>query len=752
MTKLILFFSSAEEFEKASLTEALQPYVNIPWIMSVDKIAEHQPKFILALGTDSIEQLTGIAKLKIKSNRGKVLFSEKFSCKVIPTFDISGVFKCKTPETHLRMFLSDINFAVAQSEKQEYKHNYYVLAAGDIEGFDRFIAKISAEPKWSYDIESHEEESFDVAFTKILGIGFSWKVFTGVYVILQDRWTLLPEEEYKYKIGKLKELFANKAEKIAHNGKYDGGRLLQKLDIYVNNFTFDTMLAHHLNDENIRHSLDEISDSVVDLSSYKAESEAFLPKQGASFTNIPTAILAKRCCSDADLTLRLEQVLRPKLQEQKLWTLFSKIVMPHQECLAKGERRGVLIDMEELHRIEPIIVQKIGELEINISKLIGKPIGKKKDEFNPGSWQQVSALFEELHLDIPDEFKKADGTSKTDIECLEAIKHQHAFPMLLAKYRQLNKLLSTYIIGIRERVNANGIIHTSYLVHGTTTGRLSSRNPNLQNIPTDQLLSEEYGLENISIHRLFIARPGYKLLTSDASQIELRMLAVLSQDPIIMQAYRNNEDVHTITALAIIPGAAGIRDRAKSPNATDSEKDRWDLCRKNAKTVNFGIIYGRGPGNLAQQLGVSFREAKSFIDGFFEKYSGAYTWMQQSIGQCKRVGYVENLFGRRRRLLNINSPNQGLQAEAQRQCLNAPVQGSAADCTAIANIRISRLFEENNIDGGFILNVHDELVYEVREDHVEKAQELIRKGWLDPISKVNIPLDISMGVADRWSK
>jgi DNA polymerase I len=753
MTNLVIF-TDIETLENNSLL--INELFGDSIILTEEKdLLSHSPKVILTLCPQLLEKLIGISS--IKSPRGKILFSEKYNCNILTTLDINKLgkkgktFDNNKYQIDKRLVLSDFSFAQEKSKKVVYKHSYVCIQPYDIESFDRFIKKISSQETWSFDIEVEEDEFFRIENSSILGIGFSWKSGTGVYVVLQDKKEKLSKEYSEYVINKLKTLFSNNSKKIAHNGKYDVGRLLGVLNIKTNNFYFDTMLAHHILDENRRHGLDDISTGVSDLSSYKHESEAFLPSKNSPYSVIPTSVLAKRCCADADLTLRLgETEEKDLLRYDKLHSLFNQIIMPHQDLIMRGELRGVLIDIQELHRIEPIIKMKMDTFEAEVYDAIGEKI-------NLNSPKQLIAIFNKLKLNIPDDCITDTGNISTDQETLNLIKDQHPFCSKLVRYKQLKKLYSTYIVGISKRLDQNNIIHTSYKLHGTVTGRLSSSSPNLQNIPTDQKLSEEYKLDNISIHKLFIARPGYKFITTDASQIELRLLAVLSKDPILMQAYRDNKDLHTLTAINIIHGASQVYNEYLLKKAEDPLYDghlaaKWTLFRKQAKTVNFGISYGKQAKSLAEELGISKKQAQNFIDNFFDKYQGVYQWMQETIGACKRTGYVENVFGRRRRLTDINSPVQWTRSEAERQCINSAVQGSAADVTAIANIRIDRLFKENNIDGGFILNVHDELVFEVNENQVDLASSLCQKGWKDPIFGIDVPIDISLNSGSSWSK
>jgi DNA polymerase-1 len=717
-------------------------------ISTISKEDLMKSKIIIASGNATLEYLLGIKK--IRSNRGKKLYSEKYDCKVIPTLSIAETLNSKKKLVDQRFIISDLTTAYNLfTEVEKVNHNYVVISGTDREGFDRLITKLHTLDIFSFDIEVDEAENWDVGKANLLGIGFSWKIGTGVYVVMRDQWTPIPKEEYDYRIFKFKELFENLAQKIAHQCGYEIFRLQGIANIKCKNLLWDTLIMHHLWDENKRHGLDQISDEVApDLARYKEESEAFLPRADCSFIHIPTLLLGRRCCGDSDLTLRLATMLKPELEKQNLMPLYQQIAMPHRYVLTAGEIRGVRIDIDELNRIDPIIAKKRDTVLTKIRTKFNNP------KFNPRSWKQIQDKILELvpqpslnGLELAD-----DGKPRTHEANLTILANRgFDFSKDLIYYKQLAKLHSTYIEGIRKRLHPGNILNTSYLVHGTVTGRLSSRDPNLQNMPTDSKLSDDYGLPiDISIRKLFIPREGYKFIVSDGSQMELRILATITQDPLLIKTYKEGGDVHEVTALEIIPGSREIHRQLQADPENKLLINKWDAIRRIAKTVNFGIVYGCKPKKLASELGISFREAQIFLENFMEKYPGVYIWIQQTIGFAKRTGYVPNLFGRKRRLIEINSPIEWKREEAERQGINSPIQGSAGDCTAIANIRIMNEVQKRNLDMHFLINVHDELVHEVHESCVKEGEDIVRRGWLDPIPRVTVPLDVSIEVGDRW--
>lgn len=737
--------------EKDFLTTqtSLSGYASLDFMSLEDK--ENLPqdlqkaKVILTMGAESLYYLLGIKQLK--KNRGKSLFSDKYRCKVVPTFSIYA----DIPETsEMRLLLSDIDLAISLAKKQKVTHQYQIVDGTDREGFDRLIHKLKTLDLYAFDIEVDEQSNWDVEQAKILGIGFSWKVQTGVYIVLREQETPLPPEEYAYRIAELKALLEDPfAEKIAHSCGYELGRLSKICGIECKNIKWDTLLMHALIDENSRHGLDALSSVYApDLAGYKNESEVFLPAGGGSFTVIPTYILARRCAADCDLTLRLQKVLRPQLKEQGLMPVYSQIIMPHRVILTQAELRGTLINREDLDRISPIVLERRSRVLEEIKQFVKDP------NFNPASPKQVGEKLLELipskdleNLELTD--KGALGTSIGNLRILKAKKH--IFPTLLISFRQLSKLHSTYIEGIRKRLHPGNILRTSYNVAGTVTGRISASNPNLQNLPTNYKIAEEYQLpSDISIHNLFMPRPGYKFIVSDGSQMELRILATMSKDPLLVKTYKEGGDVHLVTALAIIPGAKEIRKNLDANPEDEVLLNKWATIRTTAKRVNFGIAYGIGANALASELGITFSEAQGFLDGFMLQYGGVRKWIQETIGFVKRTGYSLSLFGRRRRLVDINSPIQWRQEAAARQCQNSPIQGTAADCTAIANIRIMEEAKAQKLDMHFLLNVHDELVHEVNINCIEEATDLIRKAWLKPIPRIIVPLDVTISVGDQW--
>jgi DNA polymerase-1 len=702
-----------------------------------------EAKIIVPMGAAQLHAVLGIKK--IKSNRGKHLFSDKYNCKIVPTLAPYDE-KNYNEETDLNYIKSDMTVAYKLHQlKEDVTQNYIMVGPDQRSDFDRLMNKLETIPLFSFDIEVEEKENYDVNQAHLLGIGFSWKMGTGVYVVLKDQFTDIPKDEYNYRIMRIKKLLSNDAEKVAHNFSYEKHRLRVIAGIEINNMIWDTMLMHHLYDENYRHGLDQLSDVFApDLASYKDESTVFLPKKDAPFTYIPTVILARRCCADCDLTLRLYFTLKEPLKEQHLMPLYNQIVIPHRHIVTDGEVKGIRIDRDELDRIDPIVHAKMMEK----LEMLFEVTGDK--DFNPRSPQQVQKKLEKFGLSSS--FFTDTGAPATNVDAMNEImdNSSHPFPKLMIEYRQLSKLYSTYIEGIRNHL-VGDIIHTSFLLHGTVTGRLSSRNPNLQNMPTDAKLIEEYKLpEDISIKKLFIPREDHVFVVSDGSQMELRILAVASRDPILINAYLNNEDIHVKTAVMIIPGAQEVYDALQANPDDEQLKIKWAYIRRIAKTVNFGIVYGIGAPKLANGLKISVKEAQNFLDRYFEEYVGVYQWIQETLGFAKRYGYVVNLFGRRRRLPDINSFNFRFRSEAERQAQNSPIQGGAADCTAIANLRVAERFVKNKINGSFILNVHDELVHEVHKDCADDAAKIVEASWLDPIPRVTVPLGVSVGIGNRW--
>ena len=423
----------------------------------------------------------------------------------------------------------------------------------------------------------------------------------------------------------------------------------------------------------------------------------------------------------ADITLEIWQHLSPAVDQRGLRELYSTIELPLARVLARMERTGVRIDCEELKRLSDMMEGEIARLTSEIHALAGKP-------FNIASPQQLGrVLFEDLKLPAPVKYGKGK-TISTAADVLDELAADHEIVRKVLEYRQLAKLKGTYVDALPALLDPHtNRLHTSFNQTGAATGRLSSSNPNLQNIP----IRTELGRE---IRAAFVPRPGWKLLAADYSQIELRLLAHFSGDELLVEAFRSGEDIHTRTAAEVL----GVPPLAITPEA-----------RRNAKAVNFGIVYGISPFGLAAQLGISRAEAEKYIKGYFARYTGVRQFIDRTIAEVRQTGVTHTLFGRERPIPDINSRNPNARGFAERTAVNTPLQGTAADLIKLAMVRIDAALQAAGHQAAMLLQVHDELVFECPPEEVDPVSRLV-KHEMEQVRKLNVPLVVDIGVGDNW--
>lgn len=596
------------------------------------------------------------------------------------------------------------------------EHNYVLVELEDDR--NELISKLSGLKEFCFDSET---TSKDVNNAEIVGLSFSWKAHEAFYVPLpNDRSKCLKVLE------EFKPLFENpKIGKIGQNIKYDIS-MLKWYGVEVNGELFDTMLAHYLLEPDHRHGMDYLSEVYL---GYKPIS--FVEVCGSNGkTQITMREAYKRnpelvkdyAAEDADITWQLKEIMAKGLAEKELTKLAEEIEMPLVPVLADMEKTGVKLNGEALKLFAEDLTETIFATEKEIIKMAGQ-------DFNVSSPKQLGeVLFDRMKLD--DKAKKTKtGQYSTNEETLARIQDKHPIIARILEYRGQKKLLSTYVEALPLLINKKtGKIHTSYNQAVASTGRLSSVNPNLQNIP----IREEQGRE---IRRAFIpSDENHIFFSADYSQIELRLMAHLSEDPNLLEAFLNNEDIHTATAAKInkIPIADVTRD-----------------MRSQAKTANFGIIYGISAFGLSQRLNISRSEGKDLIDGYFESYPKVKEYMDESIRIAREKGYVETLLGRRRQLADINSRNAVVRGMAERNAINAPIQGSAADIIKLAMINIYRRFNEEKLQSKMILQVHDELNFDVYKPELDRVKEIVIHEMQNAIS-LKVPLIVDFGVGENW--
>ena len=577
-----------------------------------------------------------------------------------------------------------------------------------------FARSLEKSKKFCFDTET---TNIDPILAELVGISISTEENSAVYIPVPA-----DKEKAKKLIAPLLDAFKNESiEKVGQNLKYDI-IVLSKYGVQVKGELFDTMIAHYLLQPEQRHNMDYLAEVYLNYKTIHID-ELIGPKgkNQKSMRDLHPDQVKDYACEDADVTLRLEKIFRKSLQEEGLYDLFREIEMPLMVVLADMEMIGVRVDTEALK----ISSQKLTDYLCDIEKEVFEMAGM---EFNISSAKQVGeVLFGVMKIDEKAK-KTKTGQYSTSEEVLEKLRAKHPVIGKILDYRGIKKLLSTYINALPELINPEtGKIHTSFNQTVTATGRLSSSNPNLQNIP----IRDDEGKE---IRRAFVPDNGCLFFSADYSQIELRIMAHLSQDTNMMEAFLNNEDIHTATS-------------AKIYKVSNDEVTK-DMRRK-AKTANFGIIYGISVFGLAERLTIARGEAKELIDGYFATYPKVKEYMDRVIQEAKQKGYVETILHRKRMLPDINSGNSIVRGYAERNAINAPIQGSAADIIKIAMIRIYKRFTEENLKSKMILQVHDELNFNVYPDEKERVAQIVIEEMQNAYP-LSVPLIADSSFGDNW--
>jgi len=563
-----------------------------------------------------------------------------------------------------------------------------------------------------------ETDRLDALHANICGMSFSFKEREAFYVATPNNF-----EDAKKIVEEFRPFFESTTiEKIAHNIKYDI-KVINRYGVKVNAPTFDTMIAHYLINADSKQSMDFLAEFYLN---YKPVSiETLIGKKGKnqkSMADLDPAEITDYACEDADITFQLKQIFEPEIQKDHLKKLFFEMEMPLVEVLKDMEQEGITIDSEGLLKYSEELGKTLGELEVSITNEAGM-------EFNIDSPKQLGeVLFD--HLKISSKAKKTKtGQYATGEDILQKLVHVHPIIPMILDYRQLRKLKNTYVDPLPTLMDeVDGRIHTNYMQAVAATGRLSSNNPNLQNIP----IRSDKGKE---IRKAFISRgKGFKLMAADYSQIELRIIAALSEDDNMINAFKSGQDIHAATASKVfnVPLEEVTRDQ-----------------RSSAKAVNFGIIYGQSAFGLAQNLNISRTEAKQIIDSYFEQYPTIKGYMDGAVAKARENGYVETIMKRRRYLSDINSANAIIRGFAERNAVNAPIQGSAADVIKLAMIRVHKAMQATDLKSKMLLQVHDELVFDVHESEIEIMKDLV-KLEMEAAVQLVVPMEVEIEVGDNW--
>lgn len=698
------------------------------------------------------DELKGAIKKKVEENKEQITFS-KFLATIktdVPiALDMEALKREEPDEEELRRLFEMLEFRslIDRVIKTEKKAPSSPAAQPDLFGF--FAEEDTADAKnsiltrledlsYDYQLVDNKEEmailaekllaqnffSLDTETTgidpitaELVGMSFSFAENQAFYVPVPAN-----REEALTIVNIFKPAFENPDSlKIGQNIKYDL-IMLANYGVTLKGKMFDTMIAHYVLQPELRHGMDYLAEIYLKYETIKIEEliGAKGKKQGNMRDLAPEAVY-KYACEDADVTLKLKQVLENELETNGVKKLFEEIEMPLVPVLAYMERNGVRIDTDALKETSRHFTARMNQIEEEVHQLAGM-------EFNIASPKQVGeVLFDRLKI-VEKAKKTKTGQYVTSEEVLESLRGKHEIVGKILEHRGLKKLLGTYIDALPQLINpATGRIHTSFNQTVTATGRLSSSNPNLQNIP----IRNEDGKE---IRKAFIPDEGCEFFSADYSQIELRIMAHLSNDPHMIEAFQKDQDIHAATAAKIY--------KVKLEEVTREQRSK-------AKTANFGIIYGISVFGLAERLNVDRKEAKALIDGYFENYPNVKAYMDQSIQEAREKGYIETIFKRKRYLPDINSKNAVVRGYAERNAINAPIQGSAADIIKVAMIRIYQRFQEEGIHSKMILQVHDELNFSVLPEEKEKVQQIVINE-MEAAYKMKAPLRADHGWGHNW--
>jgi DNA polymerase-1 len=589
----------------------------------------------------------------------------------------------------------------------------------DDEALKSLIHELDKAKCFALDLETTAKDPMKAS---IVGISFAHRPNQAVYIPL--RHSSGTQLEPDKTLARLKPLLEDPClTKVGQNIKYDW-IVLRRSGIELKGVIFDTMVASYLLNPTLRaHNLEMIAAEYLNHTMITYEEVTGSGKLQIGFDQVPIQNAVPYACEDADITLMAREVLGPKLQEAGLEHLFQEVEMPLIPVLLDMEMSGVGVDRARLQSISKDFDRQLHQIQERIYAIAG-------EEFNIQSHQQLGRiLFEKLNLPLQKKTKKKTGYS-TDVEVLTTLSVEHELPALVLQYRSLAKLKSTYADALVDLIHPETHrIHTSYNQTITATGRLSSSDPNLQNIP---VRTEEGRM----VRAAFVARKGWTMLSADYSQIELRLLAHYSQDPILVKAFQQDQDIHTRTAAEVFQ---------LFPSMITPE------MRRQAKVINFGIIYGMGSFRLARELGISHKMARTYIEHYFATYVGVKQFIDETIEKARKSGKVTTLLGRHRWLPDILSKNRTAREFAERTAVNTPLQGTAADLIKLAMIQIHQALNQKSFRAKMLLQVHDELVFEVPPEEAERVQGLVRS-IMEGVYELKVPLKVDVKTGSNWAE
>ena len=640
-----------------------------------------------------------------------------------PTVDEAKLYKKPQPKNdeQFDLFGSTLHDETSEETRHQYysslenTEHFYQVIEGDL-GIKLLLQNLQNQKSVCFDTET---TGLDALHAELVGISFSYEKGKGFYVPFPEN-----QEETQTIIDKFIPFFENEAiEKVGQNLKYDL-KILSNYNIKVKGNLFDTMIAHYLINPDMRHNMDILSETYLKYSPKSIEE--LIGKKGKnqkSMRDVALEEIKEYAVEDADVTLQLKEIFTLELDKTETKKLFEEIEIPLIPVLADMEREGIRVDIDFLKSLSATLDKDVKDLEKNIYETAG-------EKFNLASPKQLGdILFDKLKIGGAKQKKTKTGQYATGEEVLSYLANENPIVKDILDWRQLIKLQNTYVEALPNQVDkATKRIHTDYMQTVAATGRLSSNKPNLQNIP----IRTERGRQ---IRKAFVARDeNYTLLSADYSQIELRIIAALSGEENMILAFKNNEDIHKSTASKVF-------------NVPLEEVTREQ--RSHAKTVNFGIIYGVSAFGLSNQTSLSRSESAALIEAYYQTYPKLKSYIQDQIQGAREEGYVQTILGRRRYLKDINSQNAIVRGAAERNAVNAPIQGSAADIIKIAMINIHKKLTAENWKSKMLLQVHDELVFDVHNSELEKIQPMIKHEMENAFS-LEVPLEVEIGQGKDW--
>jgi len=692
------------------------------------EIAFIKPTVIVPAGNIALRYILQSKIANITGYRGQEIWSEKYSCKICPVIHPAAILRSPKFEG---VTVEDLKRIKVASETKEIikKNTYLTIPADTKEKVEELFSYLSTVPEVALDLET---TSLDWMTGDIISVGFSWKEKEGWCLPLLkaggDSSHFWDDKIHAYIINKLKEVMLLPSKKFGWNLKYDLKWLIYR-GVQVNNVYQDGILMHSLIDDNAEnlHGLKDVAWIYSEIGGYEKEVTEFFKthkKLKKQFIYLPFEMLVKYNALDAAVTYEICKKFELMLKEQNLTRLFKQLMMPMSEVLLETEMEGVQVDKDYIGKLKVNLTTRRDAFEQEIYQTVGK-------KFNIDSPIKLrDILFKKLKFKPVRQTDK--GAISTDKETLDTLAQttNHPVPKLLVGYRETQKLLNTFVEGLSEYIARDGRIHATYKQHQTCTGRLSSSECNMQNIPRfDPDRPED------NIRGIFISKPGHKLIEADYKAAEARWWCEYSRDPQMLEDIQQKCDINKMTAASAF----------KIPLEQVTKRQRQD-----AKAIVYGLLYGRGTWSISQELGISEEEAKQIVRTFFGRYPKAEAWLRHQVWVAKKTGQIVNHFGRIRRLPGINSSVDFVKAESERQALNSPIQSAASDTTCAAAIRIRRKFKEMGLHGQLVITVHDSVIYEVPDEEFAISCHIIKNEAERPITGTITPMEVDLKSGTRW--